>query len=214
MGARSSPAWSTLHARRGGSDRPGRQRVAAPCRRPVAAGCDLATSCDRGRRGWLHPAPLGQRKGPPGRKTTEHRGQGSPPLLVASAGPISLDRPVAIDPARPTEPWRWLEGARADGAVGEDAAGGAGCFDSRGEARRIEVHAAARPEDWAALVGRKGAAAAMVAAARVGLQVSRFGPAAITPRYQAIRPVHRASASAPGAEVDALLARSSAGDLR
>lgn len=101
-------------------------------------------------------------------------------LLIASAGPVSLDRLVALELARPMELWRWLEEARAKGLVAEDSEAGPGSFLFRDQARRQEVLAAARREDWAALVRREGVAEAMVAAARADLVARRFGPAAAT----------------------------------
>ena len=65
-------------------------------------------------------------------------------LLIASAGPVSLDRLVALELARPMELWRWLDEARAKGLVAEDSEAGPGSFLFRDQARRLEVLAAAR----------------------------------------------------------------------
>jgi DNA-binding NtrC family response regulator len=89
---------------------------------------------------------------------------------------------VELDLARPTDLWRWLDGARASGLVAEDAPAGSGWFRFADPAARDEVLAAASDAHWRTLLARDGVAEAMRAAASADLSARRWHPAAITLR--------------------------------
>ena len=86
-------------------------------------------------------------------------------LAVAIAGRVSLDDLVAWNVARPTDLWQWLDAASRNGWIAED--GAAGRFVFGDDARRSELIAGARPEEWRWVLGHRNLAPYALAAARV-----------------------------------------------
>jgi transcriptional regulator with GAF, ATPase, and Fis domain len=99
-------------------------------------------------------------------------------LAVAAAGPISLDRLVALGLSRPGELWRWLEGARSSGLVVGDPKDGPGVLACGDGGWRAGVLSTATPDQWRAILGPEGLADAARAAAQADLRERRWRPAA------------------------------------
>jgi DNA-binding NtrC family response regulator/tetratricopeptide (TPR) repeat protein len=98
-------------------------------------------------------------------------------LVLASTAPLSLDQLVAWNVARPSELWRFLESAKAEGWLSHDDAPARGLFAFRDESRRNHVIASARPEEWRWLFGLDAAAPSMLEAARGAARARRLDTA-------------------------------------
>jgi transcriptional regulator with GAF, ATPase, and Fis domain len=98
-------------------------------------------------------------------------------LVLAATAPLSLDQLVAWNVARPSDLWRVLEAATAQGWVERDDASGPGVFAFRDDSRRNAVIASAEADEWRWLLALDALVPSMLQAARAAAGGRRFDTA-------------------------------------